>query len=135
MEPHMRLVTVILRPEILTAVQKALGEIGIEQVTYTNAWGTGHERSQVQLYRGATCEVRLPRIKMEIVVEDDCVDAVIDAVTSRAKTGQVGDGIVLVQPIETFVRIRTGARRGATERRPEPAHVPANRLTALATVR
>ena len=132
----MKLVTAILRPEKLAVVQSALGEVGITQATFTEAWGTGNERAQVMLYRGKTREVRLPRIKIEIVVEEDFVDAVIEAVQLHGKTGQTGDGIILVQPLDSFVRIRTGLRRSGTERRAEPAaHVPTNRLQALATVR
>ena len=135
----MKLVTAILRPEKLAAVQTALGEIGITQATFTEAWGIGNERAQVMLYRGNTREVRLPRIKMEVAVEDDCVDAVIEAVQLHGKTGQVGDGVILVTPLEGFIRIRTGVRRNGTDRRLEPAaHVPTNRLQgtkALATLR
>jgi nitrogen regulatory protein PII len=132
----MKLVTAILRPEKLAAVQTALGEVGITQATFTEAWGTGNERAQVMLYRGKTREVRLPRIKIEVAVEDDFVEAVIEAVQLHGKTGQVGDGVILVQPLDGFIRIRTGVRRNGTERRAEPAaHVPTNRLQALAAIR
>jgi nitrogen regulatory protein PII len=139
MELHMKLVTAIFRPEKLTAVQAALGEIGIAQATFTDVWGTGNERSQVVLYRGTIREVRLPRVKIEIVVDDESVDAVVDAVALHGKTGQVGDGVILVVPIESFVRIRTGACLVGTDRRTESTvHVPTNRLQgtkALAALR
>ena len=131
----MKLVTAIIRPEKLSAVQTALGEIGITQATFTEAWGIGNERAQVILYRGDTREVRLPRIKIEVVVENDCVDAVADAVELHGKTGQVGDGVILVTPLESVIRIRTGVRRNGTDRRLEPAvHVPTNRLHATNAV-
>ena len=131
--PHRNFVTAInFDPEKLAAVARtALGEVGITQATFTEAWGTGNERAQVMLYRGKTREVRLPRIKMEVAVEDEVVDAVLEAIQLCSKTGQVGDGIILVQPLDGFVRIRTGVRRNGTERRAEPAaHLPTNRLQA-----
>jgi nitrogen regulatory protein PII len=135
----MKLVTAILRPDKLAAVQAALGEVGITQATFTDVWGIGNEQSKVVLYRGNTREVRLPRIKIEVAVNDESVDAVVDAIQIHGKTGQVGDGIILVTPLEDCVRIRTGARLTRTERRAEPAaHVPTNRLhaaNALATLR
>jgi nitrogen regulatory protein P-II 2 len=123
----MKLVTAVLRPEKLAAVQSALGEIGVYQATFTEAWGTGNERGQVMLYRGSKREVRLPRIRIEVAVEDDVVDAVVEAIQLNGKTGQVGDGIILVAPLDGFVRIRTGQRKNGTDRR-ELAHVPTNRL-------
>jgi nitrogen regulatory protein P-II 1 len=135
----MKLVTAILRPEKLIPVQTALGEVGITQATFTEAWGTGNERAQIMLYRGKTRDVRLPRIRIEIVVEDECVDSVVNAIQRHGKTEQVGDGIILVQPLDSFVRVRTGVRRTGVERRAEPAaNVPTNRLqtmNALATLR
>lgn len=105
----MKLVVAIIRPEKYGAVQAALDELGITQLTLTEVLGRGHEKGQLFIYRGTTFQdARLKRLKLEVAVEDDAVDAVVEAIQGWAKTGQVGDGVMFVTPLEGFVRIRTG---------------------------
>jgi len=105
----MKLVVAIIRPQTYVAVQAALDELGIKQLTITEVLGRGHEQGHRFIYRGTTFQdARLKRLKLEVVVEDDAVDAVVEAIQDWAKSGEVGDGVIFVTPLEGFVRIRTG---------------------------
>jgi nitrogen regulatory protein PII len=105
----MKLVIAIIRPEMYGAVEAGLGKLGIDQLTITEVLGRGHERGQTFIYRGTTFQdTRIRRLKLEIVVEDDAVDGMVEAIQVHARTGEVGDGVILVTPVEGFVRIRTG---------------------------
>jgi nitrogen regulatory protein P-II 1 len=110
----MKLVVAIIRPEKYGTVQAALDELGVDQLTLTEVVGRGHERGAAMFYRGMSFrEARIGRLKLEIVVEDNAVDDVVEAVRCSAMTGQVGDGVILVSGLEDFVRIRTGRRAKA----------------------
>ncbi|HMF18895.1 MAG TPA: P-II family nitrogen regulator [Gemmataceae bacterium] len=107
----MKLVVAIIRAEKLAAVQKALNSFDIDQMTVSNAFGSGHARGQTLIYRNTTIEEKLlPRIKLEIAVDDNFVDFAVDAIQQAGKTGQVGDGIIMVVPLAEVVRIRTGEK-------------------------
>lgn len=105
----MKMVTAIIKPFRMDDVREALTEIGIHGTTVTEVRGFGRQKGHTELYRGAEYAVDfLPKIKLEVAVDDDRVDAVIDAVISAAKTGQIGDGKIFVHTIDQTVRIRTG---------------------------
>jgi nitrogen regulatory protein PII len=128
----MKLVVAFIRPEKYGAVQAALDELGITQLTLTEVWGQGHEKGQRMIYRGATYQDRRhQRLKLEVAVPDFAVSGAVEAIQSNAKTGNVGDGVVLVIPLDEFIRIRTGQWETRAEthgaRRKSP-HLPADRL-------
>ncbi len=110
----MKLITAIIRPEKLEAVQAALGERDVYLMTVTDVRGCGRQRGLTEVYRGAEFQVRLlPKIKLEIAVNNAFVEAAIEAIVHAARTegtGAVGDGKIFVQPLEDCVRIRTGER-------------------------
>ena len=105
----MKLITVIIRPEKLEAVQAALSERDVYLMTVTDVRGCGRQRGFTEVYRGAEFQVRLlPKLKLEIAVNEDFVKPTIDAIMSVAKTGKIGDGKIFVVPLEQVHRIRTG---------------------------
>ena len=105
----MKLVTAILKPFKLDDVREALSDIGITGITVTEVKGFGRQKGHTELYRGAEYVVDfLPKIKMEIAIADELVDAVIDAITQSANTGKIGDGKIFVSTLEQVIRIRTG---------------------------
>ncbi len=105
----MKLVTAIIQPHKLDDVRAALGEIGIQGMTVTEARGFGRQKGHREVYRGAEYVVDfLPKIKLEIAINDDLVERAIDAIETAAKTGNVGDGKIFVSSLEQAVRIRTG---------------------------
>lgn len=105
----MKLVTAVIKPFKLDAVREALSEISISGITVTEVKGFGRQRGHTELYRGAEYTVDfLPKVKLEIAVSDDIVESVIEAIAGAARTGKVGDGKIIVSPIERAVRIRTG---------------------------
>lgn len=105
----MKLVTAIIQPHKLDDVRAALGEIGIQGMTVTEARGFGRQKGHREVYRGAEYVVDfLPKIKLEIAIDDDLVERAIDAIETAAKTGNVGDGKIFVSSLEQAVRIRTG---------------------------
>lgn len=107
----MKKVEAIIKPFKLDDVKEALGAIGIEGLTVTEVKGFGRQKGHTELYRGAEYVVDfLPKIKLEIVVADDVVDRVIEAIVTSANTGKIGDGKIFVLPLEEAVRIRTGER-------------------------
>jgi len=107
----MRKVEAIIKPFKLDEVKEALNEIGIQGITVSEVKGFGRQKGHTELYRGAEYVVDfIPKIKMEIIVADDIVAQVVDAIAEAAKTGRIGDGKIFVTPIDEIVRIRTGER-------------------------
>jgi nitrogen regulatory protein PII len=107
----MKKVEAIIKPFKLDEVKEALASIGIEGLTVTEVKGFGRQKGHTELYRGAEYVVDfLPKIKLEIVVDDSKVDPVIEAIVGAANTGKIGDGKIFVIPLEEAVRIRTGER-------------------------
>ena len=105
----MKLITAIIKPFKMDDVRAALSEIGVQGITATEVKGFGRQKGHTELYRGAEYVVDfLPKVKLEIVVADEQVDAAIDAVTNAANTGKIGDGKIFVQGMEQVIRIRTG---------------------------
>jgi nitrogen regulatory protein P-II 2 len=105
----MKLVTAIVKPFKLDDVREALSEVGVQGITVTEVKGFGRQKGHTELYRGAEYVVDfLPKIKLEIAIDDEKVDEVIDAITGAAATGKIGDGKIFVSPLEQVIRIRTG---------------------------
>ncbi|SEI52505.1 nitrogen regulatory protein P-II family [Allopseudospirillum japonicum] len=105
----MKLVTAIIKPFKLDDVREALSEIGVQGITVTEVKGFGRQKGHTELYRGAEYVVDfLPKVKLEIAVDDDVVEQVIDAITNVANTGKIGDGKIFISPLEKVIRIRTG---------------------------
>jgi nitrogen regulatory protein PII len=105
----MKLITAIIKPYKLDDVRNALGEIGIEGMTLTEVKGFGRQKGHTELYRGAEYSVDfLPKMKIELAVQDEVVVRVIEAILDTAQTGKIGDGKIFVTNIENIVRIRTG---------------------------
>ncbi|MGH8502432.1 MAG: P-II family nitrogen regulator [Gammaproteobacteria bacterium] len=105
----MKFVIAIIKPFKLDDVRESLSEIGIQGLTVTEVKGFGRQKGHTELYRGAEYVVDfLPKIKLEVAVGDDQVDAVIEAITNSAKTGKIGDGKIFVTGIDQAIRIRTG---------------------------
>ena len=105
----MKLVTAIIKPFKLDDVREALGDIGVSGITVIEVKGFGRQKGHTELYRGAEYVVDfLPKIKVEIAVDDGLVDQVIEAITSAARTGKIGDGKIFVFDLSQVIRIRTG---------------------------
>lgn len=105
----MKLVTAVIKPFKLDEVRQALTSLGVEGLTATEVKGYGRQMGHTEIYRGAEYEVTfLPKIKIEVAVDDGMAEKVVDAILSTAKTGQIGDGKIFVTPIEHSIRIRTG---------------------------
>jgi nitrogen regulatory protein P-II 1 len=107
----MKLVTAIIKPFKLDDVKGALEGRGVHGLTVSEASGYGRQKGHTEVYRGAEYTVDLvPKVRLEVVVEDDVVADVVDAIVGAAQTGKIGDGKVWVIPVETIVRVRTGER-------------------------
>jgi nitrogen regulatory protein P-II 2 len=105
----MKLVTAIIKPFKLDDVRSALSEIGVQGVTVTEVKGFGRQKGHTELYRGAEYVVDfLPKVKLEIAIDDGLTDAVIEAITTAANTGKIGDGKIFVSELQQVIRIRTG---------------------------
>jgi len=105
----MKLVTAIIKPFRMDDVRAALSEIGVQGITTTEVKGFGRQKGHTELYRGAEYVVDfLPKLKLEIAVAEDHVEATIDAIIKAASTGKIGDGKIFVTPLEQAIRIRTG---------------------------
>lgn len=105
----MKKVESIIKPFKLDEVKEALQDIGVQGITVSEVKGFGRQKGHTELYRGAEYVVDfLPKIKLEIVVADDDVSKVVEAIQNAAKTGRIGDGKIFIIPIEEIVRIRTG---------------------------
>ena len=105
----MKQVTAIIKPFKLDEVREALAEVGVSGLTVTEVKGFGRQKGHTELYRGAEYVVDfLPKIRVEVVLPDDQVEAAIEAVVKAARTGKIGDGKIFVTPVEQAIRIRTG---------------------------
>ena len=105
----MKKIEAIIKPHRLDEVKHALAELGVQGMTVTEVKGHGRQKGHKEIYRGAEYQVDfLPKLKLEIVIEDDLTEAVIEAIVGAARTGKIGDGKIFVIPIERAVRIRTG---------------------------
>ena len=105
----MKLVTAIIKPFKLDEVRESLAEIGVQGLTVTEVKGFGRQKGHTELYRGAEYVVDfLPKIKLEMAIDDALVETVIDAIVRASKTGKIGDGKIFVTAIEQAIRIRTG---------------------------
>lgn len=105
----MKMITAIIKPFRLDDARNALSKAGVTGMTVTEVKGFGRQKGHTEHYRGAEYTVDFqPKVKLEIAVDADRVDAVIEAITESARTGKVGDGKIFIQTIETVVRIRTG---------------------------
>ena len=110
----MKKIEAIIKPFKLDDVREALSEIGISGMTATEVKGFGRQKGHTELYRGAEYVVDfLPKIKIEIVVTDDQVEACVESVTEAARTGKIGDGKIFITPVDKVVRIRTGEQNEA----------------------
>ena len=107
----MKKIEAIIKPFKLDEVKEALCRVGIEGLTVNEVKGFGRQKGHTELYRGAEYVVDfLPKMKLDIVVTDDKVDAVVEAIVGAANTGKIGDGKIFVLPMEEAIRIRTGER-------------------------
>lgn len=105
----MKIISAIIKPFKLDEVRAALSDIGVNGLTVYEVKGFGRQKGHTELYRGAEYVVDyIPKVKLEIAVDDDQVDRVIDSIVETAKTGKIGDGKIFVTNLENVVRIRTG---------------------------
>jgi nitrogen regulatory protein P-II 1 len=107
----MKKIEAVIKPFKLDEVKEALQEVGLKGMTITEVKGFGRQKGHTELYRGAEYVVDfLPKVKIELVVEDSIVDRAVEAIETAAKTDRIGDGKIFVMPVEDAVRIRTGER-------------------------
>ena len=107
----MKKVEAIIKPFKLDEVKEALQDVGIQGITVTEAKGFGRQKGHTELYRGAEYVVDfLPKVKLEVVLEDSLADRAIEAIQNAARTGRIGDGKIFVSQVEEAIRIRTGER-------------------------
>jgi nitrogen regulatory protein P-II 2 len=105
----MKLITAIIKPFKLDDVREALSGIGVQGITVTEVKGFGRQKGHTELYRGAEYVVDfLPKVKLEVAINNDLVEGVIEAISKAANTGKIGDGKIFVYPLEQTIRIRTG---------------------------
>ena len=105
----MKLVTAIVRPHVVDDVRDTLSRLGVTGLTATEVKGFGRQKGHTEMYRGAEYSIDfVPKAKLEVVINDEKLDAVVEAVKSAARSGQIGDGKIFVSDIEQAVRIRTG---------------------------
>ena len=105
----MKKIEAIIKPFKLDEVKEAIQDVGIQGITVVEAKGFGRQKGHTELYRGAEYVVDfLPKVKVEVVVSDDQLDATIDAIRNAAQTGRIGDGKIFVSTIDGVIRIRTG---------------------------
>ncbi len=105
----MKKIEATIKPFKLDEVKDALQEVGLQGITVVEAKGFGRQKGHTELYRGAEYVVDfLPKVKIEIVLDDSLVEKAIEAIQSAAKTGRIGDGKIFVSPVEEAIRIRTG---------------------------
>ena len=109
----MKLITAIIKPFKLDDVREALNGVGVQGITVTEVKGFGRQKGHTELYRGAEYVVDfLPKVKLEIAIDDGMVDKVVESITSVARTGKIGDGKIFISPLEEVIRIRTGETGG-----------------------
>ena len=107
----MKFITAIIKPFKLDEVREALSAIGVQGITVTEVKGFGRQKGHTELYRGAEYVVDfLPKVKIEVVLEDAMVDRAVESIMQAAKTGRIGDGKIFITTVEDVIRIRTGER-------------------------
>ncbi len=107
----MKLIVAVLKPFKLDEVKEALKALGVHGMTLTEAQGFGRQRGHTEVYRGAEYEVEfVPKIRLEVIVDDGQVDDVANAIVDAAGTGKIGDGKVWILPVDELIRVRTGER-------------------------
>ena len=107
----MKLVTAIVKPFVLEDVKGALEQIGVLGLTISEVQGYGRQKGHTEVYRGAEYSVDfVPKVRVEVVVDEAAVDKVVDVIVEAARTGKIGDGKVWVSPVDSVVRVRTGER-------------------------
>jgi nitrogen regulatory protein P-II 1 len=107
----MKLITAVIKPHRLDDVKEALQSFGVNGLTVTEASGYGRQRGHTEVYRGAEYTIDLvPKVRIEVLVDDDDADALMDVVVKAARTGKIGDGKVWSLPVDGVVRVRTGER-------------------------
>ena len=105
----MKQITAVIKPFKLEEVRESLADVGVSGLTVTEVKGFGRQKGHTELYRGAEYVVDfLPKVKVEVVVKDEDVDRVVEAIVAATKTGKIGDGKIFVTPVEQVIRIRTG---------------------------
>ena len=110
----MKKLEIIIRPGMFVKVRDILSELGIHGLNYTDIKGFGRQRGHTEVYRGNIMQVDcLPKVKVEIVLHEDMLESVLNAVMTTARTGQVGDGKIFISDVEDAIRIRTGERGDA----------------------
>ena len=107
----MKKIEAVIKPFKLDEVKDALHEVGLQGITVLEAKGFGRQKGHTELYRGAEYVVDfLPKVKIEIICDDDLVERAVDAIINAARTGRIGDGKIFVSSIDEVIRIRTGER-------------------------
>jgi nitrogen regulatory protein P-II 1 len=107
----MKKIEAVIKPFKLDEVKEALHEVGIKGITVTEAKGFGRQKGHTELYRGAEYVVDfLPKVKLEVIIEDNLAERAVEAIQQAAKTGRIGDGKIFVSSIDEVIRIRTGER-------------------------
>ena len=105
----MKLITAVVKPFKLDDVRTALSEVGVQGMTVTEVKGFGRQKGHTELYRGAEYVVDfLPKVKVELAVDDSLVEQAVEAITKAAQTGKIGDSKIFITPLEEIIRIRTG---------------------------
>lgn len=105
----MKLITAIIKPFKLDEVREALSEVGVQGITVTEVKGFGRQKGHTELYRGAEYVVDfLPKVKIEVAIEEPSLDSAVEAISKAAHTGKIGDGKIFVSELEQAIRIRTG---------------------------
>jgi nitrogen regulatory protein P-II 1 len=107
----MKLITAIVKPFTLEDIKASLEQVGLLGMTVSEVQGYGRQKGHTEVYRGAEYSVDfVPKVRVEVLVEDHDTDKVVDSIVQAARTGKIGDGKVWVSPVETVVRVRTGER-------------------------
>ncbi|ACE85060.1 P-II family nitrogen regulator [Cellvibrio japonicus] len=105
----MKLITAVVKPFKLDDVRTALSDVGVQGMTVTEVKGFGRQKGHTELYRGAEYVVDfLPKVKIELAVDDSMVEQAVEAITKAAQTGKIGDGKIFISPLDEIIRIRTG---------------------------
>jgi len=105
----MKLVTALVKPFKLDDVKESLTELGLPGITVTESKGFGRQRGHTEVYRGAEYKVEfVPKVRIEVLTDDDDARRVADTIVNAARTGQIGDGKVWISPVDTIIRVRTG---------------------------
>jgi len=105
----MKLITAVIKPFKLDDVRNALSEVGVQGMTVTEVKGFGRQKGHTELYRGAEYVVDfLPKVKLELALDDGMVESAVEAISRAAQTGKIGDGKIFIQSVEEVIRIRTG---------------------------